>query len=271
MAYGQKPGDSAIRLASSALDAWFPRNVWDPDSDNHAATLGLALIPTAISPLAETALNRDGLGRKIVPKYDRDEGAPDNRFMNRNTRGTLYDKAAQGLAAAGEAMGAGRYEDGLSKVSPESLRHVFRAYAGGLGAFLVDTGMVSAKLATGEAIKTDDVPIVKSWARTDTRDRGRFYALKDEAADAAKQLSEARKKGDGDEMRRLYDTKRDLLQMHRLMSSQAKALRLLRDAADLAMQDESLNAEQKGKRLEALARQEAVLYRDTFAAIRGKD
>ncbi|MCK8322733.1 hypothetical protein LXA12_17565, partial [Erwinia amylovora] len=83
-------------------------------------------MPTVLRPGFEAATNRNAFGSKIVPENDFTKDRPDNLKMNRNTKGSAYDSAAQGIAAAGEVLGAGRYENDITKVSPETLKHWWR-------------------------------------------------------------------------------------------------------------------------------------------------
>ncbi|ACR15063.1 DarB-like antirestriction protein [Burkholderia phage BcepIL02] len=271
---GESAMKSAVRTVSSFIDAYFPLNgAYNPDSDNHSLDAFLSAVPTVIKPLAETSANRNHFGSQIVPDTPSTKAQPDNLKMYRATKGTVYDALAQQIAAAGELTGARRYENDLTKVSPETLKYVWRTYTGGLGQFVTDS-IGAAGLATSDmgSMSSSDVPIVKDfWRQNDVKPlRSRYYDLAREAKAAAEEFHVAKKAADGEALDDIFarPEQSEMISLDRMTQRYSKAISAIRDEAVTVNADKTLSTEQKRARLKELEGEEEVLYRGALEAFK---
>jgi hypothetical protein len=276
---GESGMTTATRLVSSFLDAYFPlNNTYNPDSNNHLQDAFLSATPTLLKPIGETAANRDHSGHPIVPESDATKDRPDNLKMYRTTKGTVFDALAQGIASGGEMLGNAtggvvggrRYENDLTKVSPETLKYLWRTYAGGLGQFVADSAGVASLATEPGALTTDDVPILKDFVRSnDVKPiRGRFYDIANEAKAAATEFAQAKKAGDGEGMDQFLNApnQADLLALNKLFIKSSKAVAQIRDEEVNVNADKTLNTAQKREQLKALEGEEESIYRSALDA-----
>lgn len=272
-----KRGESAMKAAghivSSFIDAYFPlQGVFNSESDNPQMDLAMATVPTVLKPFMQSATNRNSFGSQVMPESEFTKDRPDNLKMFKGTKGSVYDQAAQGIAAAGELTGAGRYENDITKVSPETLKMMWRTYTGGLGLFVTDLASLANVGAQG-AVELADVPVVKDFVKPgeDVRlIRGRFYDLSKEARTAAAEFKEAKKAGDDEAMDKILDRpeKAELLGLDKLIRRTTEAATQIRDEMLDINQDKALTLAEKREKLKALEREEERLYRDAIAAFR---
>lgn len=266
---GEGAMKSAVRMVSSFLDAYFPLNgAYNPDSDNHLLDAAQAASPTIIKPLVETAVNRNHFGSPIVPETPATKSQPDNLKMYRGTKGTVYDALAQQIAAAGELTGAGRYENDITKISPETLKSVWRTYTGGLGQFVADSiGAASLATEPGE-MSSSDIPIAKDfWRAQDVKPiRSRYYDLAREAKEAATEFQQAKKAGDGEAIDSIFARpgQAELIALDKMFKKSSHAAAAIRDEEVTVNADKSLSTAEKRDRLKELENQEESIYRDAL-------
>jgi len=269
---GQSAMKSAARMVSTFLDAYFPVNgVYNPDSDNHMLDAFLATTPTVIKPLAETAANRNSFGSPIVPDSDAMKAQPDNLKMYRGTKGTVYDALAQGIAHAGELAGANRYENDLTKVSPETLKYVWRTYTGGLGQFVTDSIGVAHMASTDlGSVSSNDIPIAKDfWQENDVKAiRGRFYDAMNQAKEAQNELVSAKKARDGEAIQQIFERpgQAELIAANKVFTKTNKAVSAIRNQEVVVNGDATLSPAQKREALKGLEGQEEQLERSALSA-----
>ncbi|WP_203234341.1 LPD38 domain-containing protein [Burkholderia mayonis] len=271
---GEGAMKSAVRMVSSFVDAYFPLNgAYNPDSDNHALDAFMAATPTIIKPIAETSVNRNTFGSQIVPETPATKAQPDNLKMFRGTKGSVYDTLAQQIAAAGELTGARRFENDLTKISPETLKYVWRTYTGGLGQFVTDS-IGAAGLAASDlsSVSSSDVPIVKDfWRQNDVKPlRSRYYDLAREAKAAADEFRVAKKAADGEALDDIFarPEQAEMISLDRMTQRYGKAIAAIRDEAVTVNADKSLSTAEKRTRLKELEADEEVLYRGALDAFR---
>lgn len=271
---GESKLATAGRVMSSFFDAYFPlQGAYIDDSDNHGLDAVGAAMPTVIKPAFQAAVNRNTFGSQIAPDNQFVKDQPDNLKMFRNTKNTAYDAAAQKLAAAGEALGAGRYENDVTKVSPETLKHFWRTYTGGLGAFVADSaGLARMTAEDAKQVEIPDIPFVKDFVKQDDVKaiRGRFYDVIGEAKKASNEFKQAKKAGDDAALSDLMDRpeKAELLGYDRMIRSTQKAVAELRDAAVDINADPKLSPSDKRAKLKELEAQEEDLYRSVIGAFK---
>lgn len=257
------------RLLSSFIGAYIPfRGLFNYDSDNQPLDAVTSVVPTVLRPAVEAATNRNAFGSKIVPENEFTKDRPDNLKMNRNTKGSVYDSVAQTLAAGGEKLGAGRYENDLSKVSPEMLKHWWRTYTGGLGTFITDMAGL-AKMAGEDAsvIEMADVPVVKSFVKESGGQpiRSRFYDVTKEARKKDVEFKEAKKAGDDAAMDALEAPSQSTM---RSIARSIKRAAELRDEMVDVNADKSLGLADKRAKLKELEKEEESVYRDALENFR---
>lgn len=263
---------TAGHVVSSFIDAYFPlQGVFNSESDNHPMDAAMATVPTMLKPGVQIAANRNSFGSQVVPENEFTKDRPDNLKMFRGTKGTAYDAAAQGIAAVGELTGAGKYENDISKVSPETLKMLWRTYTGGLGQFITDTGGLANVAAQDAAnLETSDVPIVKDFVKPNNVNaiRGRFYDLTKEARASITEFEQAKKAGDGDALDKIMSSpeKEELVGLGRMIRSTTKAAAGIRDEMVDINADKSLSLADKRAKLKALEKEEETLYRDAISA-----
>ncbi|MBU9386655.1 LPD38 domain-containing protein [Burkholderia multivorans] len=271
---GEGAMKSAARMLSSFLDAYFPLNgAYNPDSDNHTLDAFMSAVPTVIKPAAETAVNRNSFGSQIVPDTPSTKPQPDNLKMFRATKGSVYDTLAQQIAAAGELAGARRYENDITKISPETLKYLWRTYTGGLGQFVTDSIGVTAMAASDlGSVTSSDVPIVKDfWRQNDVKPlRSRYYDLAREAKEAADEFRVAKKAADGEALDDIFARPEqvEIISLDRMTQRYGKAIAAIRDEAVTVNADKTLSNEQKRARLKELEADEEVLYRSALEAFK---
>ena len=273
-ARGESKVRTAARIVSSFIDAYFPlQGAYKEDSDNHLADAAQAATPTVIKPLIESAMNRNSFGSQVVPESELTKDKPDNLKMNRGTKNTAYDKAAQGIAAAGESIfGVGKYENDITKVSPETLKSLWRTYTGGLGQFITDSAGVAAMGGRDPSqIEASDVPIIKDFYRPSTVGpiRSRYYDLSKEAKAAITEFEQAKKVGDGAELSNIIGgEKGKLVGLGKMVRSVSKAAAALGDEKVAVNASTTLNDSEKRAELKRIEKEEEELYRSGIEAFK---
>jgi hypothetical protein len=265
---------AAAHVISSFIDSYIPfKGLYNPDSDNYALDAITSVLPTTSRPFVEAATNRSAFGSKIVPESEYTKDRPDNLKMNRNTQGSVFDEAAQGIAKAGALMGASRYENDITKVSPEMLKHYWRTYTGGLGSFIADSASL-AKIGIEDPsmIELADVPVAKAFATEQNSRpiRSRYYDLSREARTATTEFKEAKKAGDFDSMQDILDKpeKAELLSLSRLIQKTNEFSAALRDEMASISSDDAIPLSEKRAKLKELEKQEEELYRSAIEAFK---
>ena len=117
---------------------------------------GGSLIPTVPRKILEvTSLNKDGLGREIVPEYLMDQNMAAYAKVHPWTPKTVGGEIAIELSKELENLGA--------SVSPEKLLYLFQTGFGGAGTETLRLFDVTSKLFNREEIKAKDVPIFRRF------------------------------------------------------------------------------------------------------------
>ncbi len=117
---------------------------------------GGSLIPTVPRRILElTSLNKDGLGREIVPEYLMDQNMAAYAKINPWTAKTVGGEIAIELSKELENLGA--------PISPEKLLYMFQTGFGGAGTETLRLFDVTSKLFNREEVKANDVPIFRRF------------------------------------------------------------------------------------------------------------
>jgi hypothetical protein len=267
---GESKMRSAARLVTSFIDAYFPfQGAIHDEGDKPGQDFALAMTPTIIKPAVTSAFNRNSFGSQIVPETETTKDRPDNLKMNRGTKNTVYDKSAQGIASLGEMMGAGKYENDITKVSPETLKMLWRTYTGGLGQFVTDTASLAYMGATDhKQLESGDYPFLKDFVKTpDVKPiQGRYYDLSGEASKAITEFQMAKKLGDGEAQDKFMEdaTKVKALGLTKMITKTNKAVGEMKDEAVEVAADTKMSPTEKRARLKELEREQESLYRDAI-------
>lgn len=274
---GESKTKASARILSSFLDAYIPlKNLYNPESDAPAMDALIALTPTIATNLVQTATNRNSFGSKIVPEGDNTKGHPDNLKMNRGTKNSAYDSVAQVVAGMGVKSGFSReYENDITKISPETLKLWWRAYTGGLGAFIADTAGVTRMTGDDPAqIVPGDVPFVKDFVKPVTVKplQGRYYEMTREARSAIDEFKQAKKAGNADAIQQLTSDpeKEKLIGLGRMVQQTTKAAGMLADQAVEINSQKDLSGSEKRAKLKELEKAQEELYRAGIGAFNNR-
>lgn len=271
---GESSIRSAVRAFSSFLDAYYPmQGTGNIESDNYGLDLLLAHVPTVAKVPAQSWLNRSSFGGKVVPETDNTKNRPDNLKLNRNTKGSPYDATAQLIAQAGELVGADKYSNDLSKVSPETLKLIYTTYTGGLGRFIADSAGLASFSTQGDVdIGVADVPVLKDFVKPDTIApiRSRYFDLSREAKKSIDEFAQAKKMLDGPAMRAIAQDpeRRTHLAMAKMIKSVNEVQGLYGDRAVAINADKSLTTGQKRAQLKELEEEQEAIYKKAIEAFR---
>lgn len=269
---GEKPMTSAARLFSSFVNAYFPlKGAFNAESENRLADVAQAAVPTLVKPLVESGFNRNSFGYQIVPENPQTKDRADSQKMFRATKGTAYDTAAQTIAKLGEVAGQGKYENDWSKVSPETLKYLWRTYTGGLGAFITDSaGAARIAIADPNSLDTGDIPVLKDFVKEQNQKplANRYRELAREAQAAITEYKQIKKAGDGEAADLFGENghKLALAGMGKLIESVNKSAAALADRKVDINGDADLSLAEKRAALKAIEAEEAELYRGAIGA-----
>lgn len=272
VARGESSLRAAVRVMSSFLDAYYPmQGAVQPGSDNNGMDLLLAHLPTVARVPGQVWLNRNSFGSQVAPETNTTKNRPDNLKMNRGTKNSVYDKTAQAIADAGELIGADKYSNDLTKVSPETLKLIYSTYTGGLGRFIADSAGFAGLSADGDVnLELADVPILKDFARGDNMKpiRTRYFDLSDEARKSIDEFAQAKKMGDRDEMKRIVkDPERRMhLAMAKMVKSVNEVQGIFSDQAVLINANKDLTPAEKRAKLKAIEDEQEAIYRKSIKA-----
>jgi len=253
--HGESAEKASIRMASSFFENFSP--VGNPIGDDPKLENMLMLLPTAIKIPALPAANITDFGGPMRPDYK--ETQPDNEKMWRGTRGSLYDKAAQGISS----LYGSPYENNWNDISPETIKYLFKTLAGGTGGFMADSASLLNVLASGSAPDVSEVPFLRSAVRESTvKDaRARFYDLGKDAKGHVEAWNRAVEAGD-DKAATEYEQDGELMALGQMMDGYRKQATALRDLMALEMQREDLTLAEKRMKQKSYESQEAEIYRE---------
>jgi hypothetical protein len=271
---GESKMKTAARLVSSFIDAYFPLHVVKADSNDPGKDALMGMVPTIGLPAVQVILNRSTFGNPLMPESEQTKDRPDNLKMFRGTKNTAYDGAAQGIADFGVWAGlAGKYENDITKVSPETLKMLWRTYTGGLGTFVTDSIGVAAMAGKDVSqVETSDIPIIKDFYRKNTAHpiEGRFYDLADDAKNAIAEFESAKKMRDGAAVGEIVadNDKFRAIATATMVRKINKAQGDMKDQAVTINADKSMSDPAKREALKKLEVEQEALYRRGIEAFK---
>jgi hypothetical protein len=120
--------------------------------------------PTVLDPIVNIYRNENNWGKPIMPPqaFRKEQEKPDSQLAFDNTH-QFWKTVAEGMNALG---GGSKVEPGFTPldVSPESIKHVTSETVGGMGRTFMRTLSLAGKLAKGEDVGPNDIPIVRRFA-----------------------------------------------------------------------------------------------------------
>jgi len=140
-------GDAAIKIASSAFDAYNPVGGEDMTS---------ALTPSILDTPFDIARNRSWSGATIKPDWLKGLPASEQMFANtgNTTTGKIAIKTTQALAGGG------------IQVSPNDLLYAYNSYIGGVGKFASRVTDTVSAIATSESLVAKEIPFANRFFKT---------------------------------------------------------------------------------------------------------
>lgn len=251
--HGESAEKASIRLASSLFENFSP--VGNPIGDDPKGENLISMLPTAMKMVMQPAFGITDFGGPMRPEYNASQ--PDNEKMWRGTRGSLYDKAAQGISA----LHGSPYENNWNDVSPETLKYWVKTLTGGTGAFMADSASLLNVLASGSTPDVSEVPFMRSAVRESTvKDvRARFHELGKEAkghVDAWKRAVDA---GD-DKAAGKYEQESELMALGEMLAGYKEQASTLRDLMAEEMKRDDLSLSEKRLKQKMYERQESDVY-----------
>ncbi|MCX7206757.1 MAG: transglycosylase SLT domain-containing protein [Proteobacteria bacterium] len=155
----KKPLAAAVNVFKSATQNFSPVGL---QGELDLKNTMLAFTPTIVKAGAMVALNRNGFGSQLMPEGR--FGVPDSQLMNRATRGTVYDEAAQML---NKVTGGNDYREGGVSVSPETLKLLVEYHLGGTGRFVAKSLESGGLAAQGESPDIEQMPFVSTFVKAE--------------------------------------------------------------------------------------------------------
>jgi len=155
-------GDAAVKIASSAFDAYNPAGGEDIMS---SAT------PTFLDTPLELARNKSWSGGIIKPDWLKGLPNVEQRFAD-------TDKTLSGRIAIKTTEGARKASGGLIDISPNDLLYAYRAYIGGIGKAATRVVNTSTSLIKGTELKASEVPFSNRFYKTQSEEQTQKSVIK---------------------------------------------------------------------------------------------
>lgn len=263
-------GDNGWKAGARLTDAMF--NNFSPAGDPFQFSEGLnpikdgnlnllQIAPTAMKMVMSPTVGedgQDGFGRPLMP-HSFNQATPDSQKMYRTTKGTMYERVAQGM---NELTGGNNHRAGAVDVSPETVKYWVDSLTGGAGKFVADSINLAAVEARGADAELREVPVVRKFVRTSSivDARQQYYSLLKDAQQAAAEFQAAVKARDKQGAMQILQDERPLLAMAKYGEAYSKAIKAKRDLVDKIREDDSLSLAEKRNRIKAVEQKEEALY-----------
>ncbi|MFR9719860.1 LPD38 domain-containing protein [Aeromonas diversa] len=214
-------------------------------------TFALNPIPQIVKPMSEAYFN-----------YDPFRGGPIENFA---------DQSVMPQARYSEQTSLLMRELGqLTGMSPKKLEHIVVGYTGTLGGYVLSAadGLIRAsRPGESAALRADEIPLIKAVYRgsgpaKSTQHMDQFYRMLSEVNELKRTVDQYRKEGMGDEAKALLDEQGGILKARRSLSQTQTQVRQLRNRLELIQRDQTLSADEKRSRIDAiLAKRNDLVYR----------
>lgn len=262
LSHGEDKTKAGIRFASSLFEQFSA--IGNPFAGDEADIKNaVSLLPTALKPMMEIAMNRNSLGRPIMPEMSPwNTAQPDSARRWRSTTGSLYDGIASGL---NRWTGGNAYQAGAIDISPETLSYLWRTFTGGAGKFAIDSMGLGTRIAQGVSPELREIPVLRKFVRAESIQDARTLFNEQSATVrlAVDAFNAAKRAKDLPAMRQMIDEQRQVLALGKVLQTAQKMIRARREFEDRINQSD-LPLEEKRAQLKAVEKQEsAILSRFT--------
>jgi hypothetical protein len=248
---------ATLKSVNAFLGAWVPVGELGKAIDNPKTAL-LAAVPDALNPIAQNLLNVNAFGRQLYPEDQPGHKTPDSARYFPAQAGTVFQRAAAGLASA---TGGSPYREGLIDMTPASLENLARGYGGGPVSFSLDllNALYVRQSIARPSIDVARTPFVKQlYGQIDAEaDRQVGYERLSKASEAADALARARRDGNVDEARLILKDS-PLAGAGEAINATRSVLSELRKAELSIISNERLSEAEKYAQLQRLAVQRRI-------------
>jgi hypothetical protein len=185
MAYGNKTAaDAAVGLFSGLINNFSPV----PVSGQSIKGVAASLVPTAMRPFADLAINENFFGSPIY-----NEPFDENQAQSSVSRYSTPEGYKAVVEFLNEATGGKGKVAGAVDLPAESLEYLMNYYVGGAGKFLGKTMDWGTKLASGQEVTARDVPLFNKvlGEPNQQNDLGLYYDRLNEISPIERQLRDS--------------------------------------------------------------------------------
>lgn len=257
LSHGEDKTKAGIRFASSLFEQFSA--IGNPFAGDEADIKNaVSLLPTALKPMMEIAMNRNSLGRPIMPEMSPwNTAQPDSARRWRSTTGSLYDGIASGL---NRWTGGNAYQAGAIDISPETLSYLWRTFTGGAGKFAIDSMGLGTRIAQGVSPELREIPVFRKFVRAESIQDARTLFNEQSATVrlAVDAFNAAKRAKDLPAMRQMLDEQRQVLVLGKVLQTAQKMIRARRELEDRINQSD-LSLEEKRAQLKAVENQESSI------------
>lgn len=164
MAFGGDVEEEAAGAVAAMAKASVPVRIGESDAGLVSNVL-TAAVPSIPAPFYMLEVNRDGLGRPIIPEQHGKADAPHHTVARRTTSGIAKGiSEGMNVATGGDDVTPGAAQRYLGKyTSPEAIEFLVGYYTGGVGQFALQSKNIAANAAEGKPQAVDKIPVLKRF------------------------------------------------------------------------------------------------------------
>ena len=207
-----------------------------------------SVAPTAIRPLVEFAMNKDGLGRTINSTFQRRMG---DAYTGGDRINEVYKSASKYLYEA---------TDGAVEISPNSMYFLVNSYADGAGKFaeLLTSSILLAQ-DTKDFVPKTDIPIFGSFIGSKSNVDSREYGRMEQKIKNIDKRMNTLEKVAPDSYYRFIDNNPDYPQLVEVYKAGQGKLNKIRKEMNIVRSDQDLSVKERNEELEYLQKEQNML------------
>ena len=207
-----------------------------------------SVAPTAIRPLVEFAMNKDGLGRTINSTFQRRMG---DAYTGGDRINEVYKSASKYLYEA---------TDGAVEISPNSMYFLVNSYADGAGKFaeLLTSSILLAQ-DTKDFVPKTDIPIFGSFIGSKSNVDSREYGRMEQKIKNIDKRMNTLDKVAPDSYYRFIDNNPDYPQLVEVYKAGQGKLNKIRKEMNIVRSDQDLSVKERNEELEYLQKEQNML------------
>lgn len=207
-----------------------------------------SVAPTAIRPLVEFAMNKDGLGRTINSTFQRRMG---DAYTGGDKINEVYKSASKYLYEA---------TDGAVEISPNSMYFLVNSYADGAGKFAeLLTSSVLLAQDTKDFVPKTDIPIFGSFIGSKSNVDSREYGRMEQKIKNIDKRMNTLDKVAPDSYYRFIDNNPDYPQLVEVYKAGQGKLNKIRKEMNIVRSDQDLSVKERNEELEYLQKEQNML------------